>query len=510
MSNDTNDMLVEGLVLIGEETDAELALTTNIYTEIRKRLALRGVPMDQVAFIHDAKTPEARAKLFAAVNKGEVRVLLGSTEKMGTGMNVQERCIAMHTLTPPWRPGDIEQQVGRVLRQGNLFPQVCQFVHVTEGSFDAYVWQLLENKAGFIGQIATGQVAGREVEDVDETVLSFSEIKALASGNPLVMQKIVLDAELARLSAIRSSWLSSQANTRASVRGLELRKTESEARLPVYRSAIQKREVGTAEKFSILLKPTLDAETLEIESDREQAGRKVRLLAEHAAMRLAGRGRTETFIEIGTYRGFAVCVTVSTVDDQGKPTPQLFFRIGNEILLVSINTDTGVTQSMDIRLKSLDEMLRQEEDRIRVTVTKIEAAQAEANRPWDHEQKYIETEAKVRELDALLNKDSQASQQPPAPIPTPDFARRTIARKSDTAGEVRNALAAIRAMLANPGIVARFAGESDILTVAGLDELEKEIETKQALFTLGAAIVQLDLFGGSVAADAIAPRRRRH
>lgn len=510
MSNDTNDMLVDESVLVGEETDAELALTTNIYTEIRKRLALHGVPMDQVAFIHDAKTPESRAKLFAAVNRGEIRVLLGSTEKMGTGMNVQERCVAMHTLTPPWRPGDIEQQVGRVLRQGNLFPQVCQFVHVTEGSFDAYVWQLLENKAGFIGQIATGQVSGREVEDVDETVLSFSEIKALASGNPQVMQKIVLDAELARLSAIRASWLSSQANTRASVRGLELRKAESEARLPLYRNAVQKREVGTAEKFSILLKPTIDAETLEIEPDREQAGRKVRILAEHAALRLAGRQRTETFLEIGTYRGFAVCVTVSTVDDQSRPIPQLFFRVGNEILLVSLNTDTGVTQSMDIRLKSLDEMLRQEEERIRVTETKIEAAQAEANRPWDHEKKFIETESKVRELDALLNKDAETSQQPPAPVPTPDFARRAIARKNDTAGEVRDAIAAIRAMLADPGIVARFAGENDILTVAGLDELEHEIETKQALFTLGAAIVQLDLFGGSVAADAIAPRRRRH
>ena len=188
------DEIGEEPILVSEETAAETALTTNIYSEIRKRLALRGVPMDQVAFIHNAKTPEARAKLFAAVNKGDVRVLIGSTEKMGTGMNVQERCIAMHTLTPPWRPGDIEQQLGRVLRQGNLFPQVFQFVHVTEGSFDGYVWQLLENKAGFIGQIASGQVTSREMDDVDETVLSFSEIKALASGNPLIMQKIVLDA----------------------------------------------------------------------------------------------------------------------------------------------------------------------------------------------------------------------------------------------------------------------------------------------------------------------------
>ena len=174
MSNNIDS--VDDAIHIGDETAEELAFTTNIYSEIRKRLALRGVPAEEVAFIHDAKTPEARAKLFAAVNNGEIRVLIGSTEKMGTGMNVQERCIAMHTITPPWRPGDIEQQVGRVLRQGNLFPQVFQFVHVTEGSFDAYVWQLLENKAGFIAQIARGQVTSREVDDVDNTVLTFSEI----------------------------------------------------------------------------------------------------------------------------------------------------------------------------------------------------------------------------------------------------------------------------------------------------------------------------------------------
>ena len=205
MSNNIDS--VDDAIPIGDETAEELAFTTNIYTEIRKRLAMRGVPAEEVAFIHDAKTPEARAKLFAAVNKGEIRVLIGSTEKMGTGMNVQERCIAMHTITPPWRPGDIEQQVGRVLRQGNLFPQVFQFVHVTEGSFDAYVWQLLENKAGFIAQIARGQVTSREVDDVDNTVLTFSEIKALASGNPLIMQKIVMDAELSRLSLCpKISW----------------------------------------------------------------------------------------------------------------------------------------------------------------------------------------------------------------------------------------------------------------------------------------------------------------
>ncbi len=508
------DEIGEEPILISEETAAETALTTNIYSEIRKRLALRGVPMDQVAFIHDAKTPEAREKLFAAVNRGDVRVLIGSTEKMGTGMNVQERCVAMHTITPPWRPGDIEQQLGRVLRQGNLFPQVFQFVHVTESSFDAYIWQLLENKAGFIGQIASGQVTSREMDDVDETVLSFSEIKALASGNPLIMQKIVLDAELQRLGAIYSSWRSSQESMRRSVHGLEYKKSEAEARVAVYVEAIQQRDVHSSEKFSVQLKPSIDGDTLETETDREAAGRKIRLLAEHAALRLAGRQRTETFIEIGLYRGFALNVTVSTLDDQSQPVPQLFFRIGNEILQVSLNTDTGATRSMDIRLNSLDTMFAETKDFIQVVQGKIKTALDEAGKPWDHEQKYRETEAKVKELEALLNVDKSRTEgdsaAPSAPVPTPEFVRKKIAQKSDTAGEIQSALEAIKVMMSNPGILARFAGQADILSVEGLGELSQEIEVKQALFDLGSALMQLDLFGEAIPVEPSTKKSRKH
>ena len=507
MSNTIDPVPMGDAILIGEETAEELACTTNIYTEIRKRLALRGVPAEEVAFIHDAKTPEARAQLFAAVNKGEIRILIGSTEKMGTGMNVQERCIAMHTITPPWRPGDIEQQVGRVLRQGNLFPQVFQFVHVTEGSFDAYVWQLLENKAGFIAQIARGQVTSREVDDVDNTVLTFSEIKALASGNPRIIQKIVMDAELARLSAIRASWQASQSGVRGSLRGIELKKADAEKSISVYLEAIQQRDAHTAEKSLIQLKPSIDADILEVETEREAVGRKVRLLATHAAMRFAmhsaGRGRNETFIEIGSYRGFAVNVTASNIDDFSQPIPQLFFRIGNEILPVSAETDIGVSRSMDIRLNSIEDMFENAKDRVRVSEAKINAAVTEMNRPWDHEQRFLELQAKVKNLDASLNKDAQVPL-----VPTPLSARELIAQKSDTVGEMRSALSAMRAMLADPGIVLRFAGQNDILSVDGLDDLGKEIEIKQALFDFGAALVQYDLFGGFVVAPTKKNRRR--
>jgi hypothetical protein len=254
------------------------------------------------------------------------------------------------------------------------------------------------------------------------------------------------------------------------------------------------------------LKPSIDADILESETDRETAGRKVRLLAAHAAMRLAGRGRNETFIEIGSYRGFAINVTVSAVDDNSQPIPQLFFRVGNEILLVSAETEVGVSRSMDIRLSSLEDMLENAKDRVRVAEAKIQAALTEMNRPWDHDQRFLELQEKVQSLDASLNKDIQV---PLAPlVPTPASARELIAQKSDTAGEMRKALSAMRAMLADPGIVVRFAGQNDILSAEGLEDLGREIEVKQALFDFGAALVQFDLFGGFVAAPTKKNRRR--
>jgi hypothetical protein len=262
----------------------------------------------------------------------------------------------------------------------------------------------------------------------------------------------------------------------------------------------------TSEKFSIQLKPSIDADILEAETDREAAGRKVRLLATHAAMRLVGWGRNETFIEIGSYRGFAINVTVSTMDDNSQPIPQLFFRIGNELLLVSAETEIGVSRSMDIRLNSLEDTLENAKDRVRVAEAKIQAAVTEMNRPWDHAQRFLELQEKVSNLDASLNKDVQV---PLAPlVPTPASARELIAQKNDTAGEMRKALSAIRAMLADPGIVLRFAGQNDILSVEGLDDLGREIEIKQALFDFGAALVQFDLFGGFVAAPTKKNRRR--
>ncbi len=177
----------------------------NAYDAIRDRLATRGVPPGEMSYIHQADTDAKKKVLFDAVNAGQVCVLFGSTEKMGAGTNVQARLIALHHLDAPWRPRDIEQREGRILRQGNRNPQVYIFRYVTEGSFDAYMWQTLETKARFIQQVMSGRVSVREAEDLEGGALSFAEIKAIASGNPLVMEKIRMDTEVRRLDTLRAA-----------------------------------------------------------------------------------------------------------------------------------------------------------------------------------------------------------------------------------------------------------------------------------------------------------------
>ncbi len=510
----------EEAIPLAVETAEELVLTTNIYTEIRKRLALRGVSMDQVAFIHDAKTPEQRAKLFAAVNKGTVRILIGSTEKMGTGMNVQERCIAMHTITPPWRPGDIEQQVGRMLRQGNLFPQVFQFVHITESSFDGYTWQLLENKAGFIDQIARGEVNTREVEDVSDTVLTFSEIKAIASGNPLIMQKVVLEAEYQRLSAVRASWQSSNNRLLGDIRAFEQRKTFIKDDIARLQEAARLRDANTPDnpstetstrKFSIQLLSSINGEAIGVERDREAAGKKIMLLARHAAVKVTRAARTQSYLVIGKYRGFDIYATASMLDDQSQPVPYLYFMIGSERQQITADTEAGVTRSMDLRLKGIDALIANKEASLSKCDVDIKAAMLEVERPWEHEQKFNELEAKIRELNEILDKDKKSDTPNTGAITSSQEHSVSLPKQkhqNNTGAEWFTAISAIRVMMSDSAIVSRLAGDADILTTAGLEELGKEIETKQALFDLGAALVQLDLFGGSVSVEELSTKRK--
>lgn len=181
---------------------------TDVYNDLKKKLVAEGIPEEEIAFIHDAKTEQKKKELFAKVRGGEVRILMGSTAKMGAGTNVQDRLIALHDLDCPWRPSDLQQRLGRIVRQGNQNPEVEIFRYVTEGTFDAYLYQLVESKQRFIAQIMTSKLPARAAEDVDETALSYAEIKALATGNPQIIEKCNLDMEVSKLNMLRASHLS--------------------------------------------------------------------------------------------------------------------------------------------------------------------------------------------------------------------------------------------------------------------------------------------------------------
>lgn len=179
-----------------------------MYDDLKAKLVRIGVPEAEIAFIHDAKTEAQKAALFANVRSGNVRILLGSTAKMGAGTNVQKRLIAEHHLDIPWRPSDIEQREGRILRQGNENSKVDIFRYVTENTFDSYMWQTIESKQKFISQIMTSKSPVRSCEDVDETALSYAEIKALATGNPYIREKMDLEIEVSRLKLVKANYLS--------------------------------------------------------------------------------------------------------------------------------------------------------------------------------------------------------------------------------------------------------------------------------------------------------------
>ena len=181
-----------------------------VYDDIRDKLVARGIPREQIAFIHEANTEARKKELFSKVRSGQVRVLMGSTSKMGAGMNVQDRLIALHDLDAPWRPGDLEQRSGRIIRQGNMNPEVHIYRYVTEATFDAYLWQTLENKQKFISQIMTSKSPVRACDDIDETALSYAEIKALCAGDERIKEKMDLDVDVARLKLMKANHQSQQ------------------------------------------------------------------------------------------------------------------------------------------------------------------------------------------------------------------------------------------------------------------------------------------------------------
>src|SRR6202451_1878943 len=223
----------------------------NVYGDVRSKLVKAGIPAHEIAFIHDAETDPAKKLLFDSVNAGRVRVLLGSTEKMGAGTNVQKRLVALHHLDAPWRPRDIEQREGRILRQGNENAAFHIHRYVTEGSFDAYMWQTLENKARFINQVMNGSVTVRQAEDLEGGALTYAEIKAIASGNPAVMEKVKVDTEVRKLDQLRASHVNQQHNIRWQIKSLPEQIEKGKKYAAAYAADIATRDSHADEEFSM-------------------------------------------------------------------------------------------------------------------------------------------------------------------------------------------------------------------------------------------------------------------
>lgn len=456
------------------ETAEELALTTNVYAIIKHRLIQEGIPPEEIAFIHDADTPEKKTALFKAVNEGKIRVLLGSTEKMGTGMNAQERLIAMHHLTPPWRPADLEQRTGRMVRSGNGYPEVYEFAYATPGSFDGYMWQLLENKAKFIASFRSG-TAGREAGDIAEQVMSYAELKALASGNPKILQKVELDAKMAKLDIMRQDWTMQRSSMRQRLRMYDEREPMVRSQKDALKSAIAMRDSFGDAKFSI----TIASHTY---TKREEAGKAIR-----AAM---AKVKVDADVRIGEYKGIPLIARAER-KYRGEWNILTGFHVGSKLYVINPDvSDAGLVQSLDARMRSLDKELDTINEELEQIETGKESLARELAKPWDQDAEYEETAKAVAALNAELNlgnengeENGEEKAETELPLDDGDESWREI---------FDEALGRIRAMHANPEVLSRFNAADQLIEVS--PEKAQELEAEAQAIGILAAATALPLF----------------
>jgi N12 class adenine-specific DNA methylase len=361
------------------------------YDDLKAKLIKRGIPEGEIAFIQDYDSDAAKSTLFKKVRAGQVRVLMGSTQKMGTGTNVQERLIALHHLDAPWRPADIEQREGRILRQGNKNPEVKIFRYVSEGSFDAYMWGVLETKAKFIGQIMSRQSHVRKIEDMDAPALTYAEVKAIASGNPLVIEKAQVDAEVMRLTRLRSQHREALFHARRSLRHAQ----EDVPRL-------EERIANVSDDLKIRLNTQGDAFALKIGKQvfkgREVAGETLNRMAEKFHL-------DDKMIEVGSFAGF-------TLQFWPERTKEIVLKGKNAYIAKISESALGTISSMEHVVRSLDGHANELRNTLNATHRRIEELRPHVDKAFDHEEKLqtlvLRQQEIMKSLDLTKN---QASNQ---------------------------------------------------------------------------------------------------
>lgn len=367
----------------------------NVYDDMKQKLMAQGVPPEEIAFIHDAKTEAQKAELFAKVRKGQVRVLLGSTAKMGAGTNVQTRLAALHHLDCPWRPADIEQREGRILRQGNMNQTVKIYKYVTENTFDAYNWSILENKQKFIGQLMSGKNPSRSCEDVDEAALSYAEVKALASGDPRIIEMTDLDSQVTKLKLLKANHEGQRYmledrliqffpkainGTKEQIQGLE-------GDLAV----LQAHPQPDKEDFSI----TVAGQTY---TERKAAGQAII----DACTKMTDVSQR---VELGEYRGFPMTLWADTATQKFQVTMKQ-----NLSHTIELGSDpVGNIARLDNALAAIAENLEQNKSKLENLNAQMEEAKLEVKRPFPQEQELAEKSSRLNVLRIALNMDGKST-----------------------------------------------------------------------------------------------------
>ena len=383
---------VHALEMLAEKDGGDDEKGFTVYDDIREKLVARGIPREQIAFIHEANTEARKKELFSKVRSGQVRVLMGSTFKMGAGMNVQDRLVALHDLDAPWRPGDLEQRSGRIIRQGNMNPEVHIYRYVTEATFDAYLWQTLENKQKFISQIMTSKSPVRSCDDIDETALSYAEIKALCAGDERIKEKMDLDVDVARLKLMKANHQSQQYRLEDNLLRFFPEQIEQNKGFIAGFEADMKTLAENPHPVDGFAGMTVRGDTL---TDKENAGA--------ALVDAFKEVKGLEPVQIGSYRGFQMSLTL---EDFGR---EYYLTLKGQMThRVPLGKDPrGNLTRIENVLNGMSERLTMVRDKLDSLYAQMETAKAELGKPFPQEEELRTKAARLAELNIELNIDDK-------------------------------------------------------------------------------------------------------